>query len=140
MPQSIQIREITQYIEYNFIEGIFSITQKTNTTNRWSAYYDSSKDVNHPERLVTISNQLTRLKLKGVITFTLSNNNQLIFETKSSAETKAAIQSISDESTDTDYNEKGAVFSTKTMKYISTDYSQGVVPIFMTLVYDFVAP
>lgn len=141
LPASMKVRELTQDIEYNFVLGLIDIVQYTKSTFKFGAYHDNFFDKDVPERLSSISNQTTKLKLIGVNAFSLATDGELYFTTnnpsatKTNADTRAAILLMTDEQTDSNYNEKGEVSSTNKCNYVETDYNRGPVPILLWVHY-----
>ena len=136
LPASLQKRELTQTIDYNFVLGKLTIEQNTNITNKWSAYYDSFMDINHPESLSSIGTQRIKVTLIGVNNFAPVGTDRLFFGTENTTETKKTILSMSDTSHYTYFYSNGEVSGTNSRSYVSTNYSSPSIKILLWVHYE----
>lgn len=135
LPKSIQLKNIEQVINYNYIDATFSIIQTEKVTNKFSAYHDNFSDKDVPESFAGIDEITTTLKLRNVNNFELTPEGKMYFGTKNSTETKAAIVSMSQLWISKNYNTEGALIETGRKSYVSTNYSNDV-KIMMWLHFD----
>lgn len=136
LPASLQTKQLTQTIVYNFVLGKLTIEQHANITNKWGAYYDDFMDTHHPESLGSTRTEHTKISLIGVNTFGMVDSDRLFFGTENTADTRKAILSMSDTSNATYYYSNGEVSGTSSRSYVSTDFSSPSVKIYLWVHYD----
>jgi Leucine-rich repeat (LRR) protein len=127
LPGTIQETEKTQVIEYDFITGAMMIHQTTRTANKWSEYFDKTRNMYIPgyTHEVVVSDQ--KMWLAKVLDLVPDKESwgvsTLFFGTYSTEETMKTVQQLSETTITTTYDEKGNETDSRTIHYLDTEYT-----------------
>jgi len=144
---SIQQQEVTQRIIYNFVRGEIKIHCNAHTINKFEDTINENdgNDQNDKKLIITSSHWYDDVTLwvKNLYSMTTSiGTNNVVFKTRNSTETQAAIENIYHSHQEIGYkpitDERGEYTgesepdSDNTYYYVSTDYSSGDVILFLS--------
>ncbi len=124
---TIQDTYITQKIEYDFITGNMLIHQFSKTVNKWGAYHDDWTNTDKPEYTFEVVDQNQKMRLKKILNLIPDTKtwgeSTLLYETKTTEETRNSVEKLEESTTTIQYDESGKETSRETVNYLNTEYT-----------------